>query len=279
MLAQSDLVYFERTEGEILILNRISFVVYEYFCPKSIHMNYSTAFKNLILRDTKSGDFIGFGNPNSKILIIGKECALDLESDNHQDIFERSNKPNHAHWLANINNEHITPESVPTWKDAKIFNPLYPYKGDALSDLPRGNSTWRNYQKLINQLYPQATELTTFHQYCFITEFNDIPMNYSKSSPEVQRAVQNRCANILSHPFFKEFSVVIVACGHYVDKYDIDLQKLFDQVWDGETESIGKGEWINVHRNNGKLLLHTRQLSMCSNKLIGRLAELCTDYI
>lgn len=240
-------------------------------------MNYSTAFKNLILRDTESGDFIGFGNPNSKILIIGKECALDLDTTKGKFLFERSNKPNHTHWLANINNENITPENVPIWKDAEIFNPLFPFNGDSL---PQGNCTWRNYQKLINRLYPDAADrITTFHQYCFITEFNDIPMNYSKSSPEVQSSVQNRCANILSHPFFKDFLVVIAACGHYVDNYGIDLQELFDQTWDGKTECIGKGEWINVHRNNGRLLLHTRQLSMCSNKLVERIAELCKDYI
>lgn len=242
-------------------------------------MNYNAEFRNLISSDSKSGDFIGFGNPNSKILIIGKECALDLDNPKDKFIYEKSNKPNHTQWLANINDENATLD-IPTWGSTKIFNPLFPYNGDKLSDLPKGNSTWRNYQKLINILYPQAAgEITTFHQYCFITEFNDIPMNYSINCPEAKRSVQNRCTNILSHQYFKEFPVVIAACGHYIDTYSIDLQTLFNQVWDGPTESIGRGEWINVHRNNERLLLHTRQLSICSNKLINRLAELCTDYI
>lgn len=35
----------------------------------------------------------------------------------------------------------------------------------------------------------------------------------------------------------------------------------------------GDGEWINVHSNGGRLLLHTRHLSMCSNRLIEKIAS------
>lgn len=238
---------------------------------------YSKEFIDLISKETTADDFIGFGNPSSKILIIGKECALDLNKPEDKFVYEKSNKPNHEHWLYNIKDNAITPKTIPYWAETKIFNPLFPYRGDAL---PQCNCTWRNYQKLINQLFPEAiSPIATFHQYCFITEFNDMPMNWSKHSMEVKRSVQNRCENVFSHPYFKEFPIVIAACGHYVDEYGIDLQALFDQKWDGLTIEIGKGEWINVHRNNGRLLLHTRQLSMCSNKLIDKLAALCKDYL
>ena len=42
-------------------------------------MEYSNEFKDLIARIEQTKDFIGYGNPNAKILIIGKEEALDIE--------------------------------------------------------------------------------------------------------------------------------------------------------------------------------------------------------
>ena len=47
-------------------------------------MKYSEEFIQLI-DETENGEFIGFGNPNSKILFVGKECGLDLT--NHVDKF------------------------------------------------------------------------------------------------------------------------------------------------------------------------------------------------
>ena len=40
-------------------------------------MNYSKEFRDLIACANKENDFIGYGNPNAKILIIGKEESLD----------------------------------------------------------------------------------------------------------------------------------------------------------------------------------------------------------
>lgn len=211
------------------------------------------------------------------MLIIGKECALDLEKEKDKFIYDKSNKFNHRDWARNIEDESITTQTIPNWKDTNVFNPLFPYRGDTL---PQGNCTWRNYQNIINILYPEAnSKIATFHQYCFITEFNDIPMKRSKRSEDVKSAVQRRCRTFFAHPYFKTFPIIIAACGHYGKEYGIDLQQLFDQKWDGNTLNIKKGEWINVHRNNGRLLLHTRQLSMCSGELIQELAKLCKDYI
>lgn len=47
-------------------------------------MKYSEEFIQLI-DETENGEFIGFCNPNSKILFVGKECGLDLT--NHVDKF------------------------------------------------------------------------------------------------------------------------------------------------------------------------------------------------
>ena len=248
-------------------------------------MDYSNEFKDLIARIEQTKDFIGYGNPNAKILIIGKEEALDIEDiekECDKEIYEITVKSNWELWKKNdLYASSITPDSIPVWKDSKDskdFNPLYPWKGD---DLPKG--TWTNYQELINRLYPEADagKMTTFHQYAFITEFNDLPSKKSKrKDPEVQQRITHRCKNVLNHPFYKSFPIVIAACGHYVKDYNINLEDIFNQKYI-EPESVKiKREWINIHRKDNRILIHTRQLSNAfSFELIERIADFCKPYV
>ena len=64
-------------------------------------MKYSEEFIQLI-DETENGEFIGFGNPNSKILFVGKECGLDLTNHVDKFVYEKSNKPNWEHWNQNL---------------------------------------------------------------------------------------------------------------------------------------------------------------------------------
>ena len=235
-------------------------------------MDYSNEFKDLIARIEQTKDFIGYGNPNAKILIIGKEESLDMGKEDDNIIYNQASKGNWKGWEEVIGNPSITPDSIPVWKESGKFCPLYPWKGD---DLPKG--TWTNYQNLINRLYPEADagKMTTFHQYAFITEFNDLPSKTSKrKDPEVQQRITHRCKNVLNHPFYKSFPIVIAACGHYVKDYNINLEDIFNQKYI-EPESVKiKREWINIHRKDNRILIHTRQLSNSfSPELIERIAE------
>lgn len=254
-------------------------------------MEYSKEFIQLIKNSLKekeihgTNEYIGFGNPNSKVLFVGKECSLNLENkeDNGKDkddpmIYEKSNEPNLLHWEQNINDTSITPECIPVWKTTRVFNPLFPYKGDGL---PIGNGTWNNYCKIISGLYPEMVSAKTpFHQFSFLTEFSDKVKKYSVHSDEVGKAIKRRCVNLFPEPFFRNFPIVIVGCGHYVRDYGINLQDVFDQKWEGPTRSVPEtNEWINVHRNNNRILIHTRQLSMCSNNLIEEIVKLCRPYL
>lgn len=239
-------------------------------------MEYLKEFIQLI-NDTQQEEFIGFGNPNAKILFVGKECGLDLSNQKDKSVYDKSNKPNWSHWNQNIHDVSITPESIPIWQESNEFNPLFPYKGD---HLPSGNGTWNNYSKIVGRLYPDMVSANSlFHQFSFLTELNDLVMKYSKHSEEVLNAINRRCTNVLSKPFFKQFPVVIVGCGHYVREYHVNLEAIFNQKWDGKPVPVGKNEWINVHRNDDRILIHTRQLSMCSNKLIEAIVALCKRYI
>lgn len=250
-------------------------------------------FKELI-RDNDKAEFIGYGNPDADILIIGKECAIDPEHDK-DNIYELSITKNREQWLSIINETNKqNPDNIPSWfsecpREEK-FSPLFPFKGQLFTQRKRNenhgtNTTWYNYQKLIDRIraidsnHPDRTknDEIDFLKDCFITEFSGICSLYSKKSPEVTESIKNRTTNLLNHPFFKSFPIIIIACGHYVRQYKdiIDLQKLFEVKWDERTIEV-ENNWYNLHKGNNKTLIHTNQLSMnISNQLLDEIAKEC----
>ncbi|MBC7523705.1 MAG: hypothetical protein H7239_04630 [Flavobacterium sp.] len=121
-------------------------------------MNYSNEFIDIVLKSKPNNlnNYIGTGNPNAKILIIGKECAVDLRQEFVQ--YEREIKENLINWKVNIENPSLVIEN---WNgNSNFINPLFPYKGqkftiynDKKKSGKGGTSkTWYYYQKLYNRL-------------------------------------------------------------------------------------------------------------------------------
>ena len=233
-------------------------------------MEYCPEFKELINRLDEL-QYIGFGNPNAKILLIGKECSDEPNSFNE----ENCNKPNLTHWKKILSQE-TQPENY-------SFNPLYPFKGLKLKELSGGH-LWRKYQKIVDGIIDNNTsEFVDFHQHAFLTELNSVTSRYSKYSLEVKESIHLRCKNLLRDSFFKKFPITIVCCGHYPSQYDIDLEDVFGVKWDKPTKNVvndknTKCGWINIHYAEGRILIHTRHLSMCSNALLNNIIELCKPY-
>ena len=115
---------------------------------------YSKEFENLVYSDQR--DFIGVGNPNAKILIVGKEPAIEEDNVKQKDL---EIKENGNQWRYNIKHNVDLSEVASLQFDESdinyIYNPLYPYKGQEykvrtkISERSRGTSkTWYQYQKL-----------------------------------------------------------------------------------------------------------------------------------
>ena len=105
-------------------------------------MNYNENFKKAIKLNT----YLGTGNPNSKILVVGKEVATDVEEGldknlETQNLISFNNNCND--WKKNIN-EQISQENIPNW-NGNENNPLYAFKGAVIK---KEGHTWRKYQKL-----------------------------------------------------------------------------------------------------------------------------------
>lgn len=286
-------------------------------------MVFKQSFIDLIhsLESQDRVNFIGYGNPNSKVLIIGKECTY---VDKYH--IKYGIKENLKQWLSLVNDPHTITNfgeippivNLPKPVDwSGKFCPLHPFKQQtnkvrkikkSTIELygkeaynhnepsawinPEGSSvTWCTYQKLIDALFErEPSRYIDFFKDCFITDLSEEckPMSgaYSQKTQEsINRRLKNK-DSILKHPFFQEFPIIILACHRYVDLpkigYDINICQSFDQkVINQITNQKGfaKGEFIWLHKNGKRLLLHTNQLSERSNALIECIAHICQEHL
>jgi hypothetical protein len=247
---------------------------------------YSKAFEGAVKASLEKNLYVGTGNPSSSILIIGKEASIDMNADADQ--YEKEFSANARDWQQNI------AKGTEYSNMPNHHNPLFPYKGqlnkvesrDKSGGIVKGaggtSRTWYYYQKLIDGILRDGQKSATidFHAHSFITELNQVTGRYSHlTDKEKRKASILERQELLRMEFFQSFPVVIVAAGHYVRDFDINLQALFNVNFVGPTVAVGTSNWINVHRQHDgaspKLLLHTNQLSMVSNALVEKLVEVC----
>lgn len=243
---------------------------------------YTKEFNEIV--DLFQSTYIGMGNPKSKILILGKECAIDAEANHEQHKNEIHN--NAYSWRNNIKTSQ-TFDGVDDWFNTNILNPLHPYKGQRFLINPaKGgtSSTWYYYQKLFNLISAKkAGEKIDFFDNCFISELSDATAKSSNLADNELRksSIIKRC-ELFKTDFFQQFPIVIIAAGHYCRDFNIDIEELFGVKWVAPTININN-KWVNIHYNNNnslpKLLIHTNQLSMVSNELLEKIADVCSDFI
>ena len=177
----------------------------------------------------KEGVFIGYGNPDADILIIGKECAWEEDSDDYKLFF----KPNFRQWDDSFNghgfkykngDEHYTFEN-------NAFHPIFPFylQKNTTSKKITGHTsnTYSYYQMLIDKIKAEITgsdytksDYITFFRDCFISELSDICMrNHNDTSRNkekiVEEHIRNRFEWMRKTSFFNQFKVVVLACGPY----------------------------------------------------------------
>lgn len=260
---------------------------------------YHSDFISMVEFANTNNLYVGTGNPSSKILIIGKEAAIS--SDNTEQ-YNREMKDNGKDWFRNIETN-TQFHGVSSWfeEHPPMFNPLYPYKNqlnriemrNSQGNVTRGHGgtskTWHNYQRLMDSIYNNGMKSThiNFHKYAFCSELNQVTGKYSKDVPRKERmdSIQER-RELFNFSFFRSFPITIIAVGHYVRDFEIDLQKMFDVVYHEEHSkelSIGMSrDFINIHYGKNdpyRLLIHTNQLSMVSSELTDRLGNICLRFL
>jgi len=157
--------------------------------------------------------YIGFGNPQSVILIIGKESGYDYNLNEYKQFYNES--------VNNIKNWEMTLN-----KDQTIYNP-YP-----VIDIKHSH-TWSYYKAIVERLMDiDIQDNASFLDHCFITEINHVPSKTSKG----RRIVLNSDTyplrkDFLKDDFFKRF------------KYIINTAKAYETI--GLTEELFDVEYIS----------------------------------
>lgn len=215
-------------------------------------MKYSQEFIDLVHDSKWEGHYVGIGNPNAKVLIVGIECALNEKQA--PCLYDETFRQNLADWKDNVEKE-IGFEDIKEWTcNEEIFpryNPLLPFykqkftilrryangekKGEIYCGEGGTSATWYNYQKVFNMYLERMgmkpnREYIDFFKYCFVTELSEVCRLNNKKLPkedklETEKSIAKRYELICETPFFQKFDQVILACGGYADK--LDIQKMF----------------------------------------------------
>lgn len=215
-------------------------------------------------------DYIGQGNPNSSILIIGREHGFPKGSDE----YKLEVQGNHDQWIKITTGEDFS---------ERQYDPLtcFTLRGQ---EFRRGDTspTWYVYQKIVNAIFPhempagKTASLLDFFKYSFITEFSTAsrPNNNNITEEEFRETQDsiNKRIPLLSSEFYRSFPLVILACGRYFDNYGINIEKMFNVKWSGKTDFVklgdGKRVWLNVHysHDHKRIVVHTCQASYIARR-------------
>lgn len=270
-------------------------------------MEYPKEFENLLI--TTKENLIGWGNPNAKILVVGKESAIAKGKNSKADEqYEKEIIGNRDLWRKDelrISQDDIVPYifnesgSEILNYDKITYNPLYPYKGQEFcvrrvkgkgeSKIiigKKGTSlTWYNYQRLCDLIREQPiikNKVNDFHKYFFTTELSDEAGMKSSDPDKVKRkkSIENRKL-FFKNDFFKSFPIIILAAGNYPERFGVNYVNFWGPTLDVETiNDPCKGIYkvIYAKGEQQKLFIQTYQLSMVSENLIKTIADFCIRF-
>lgn len=252
-------------------------------------MEYSKEFKNLLNVDLPDG-YIGHGNPNAQILILGQEPGLNKDSEQY--VLEIEN--NKYQWQVLTENgtgyESIDPEEIqfglPLWPWA---NQRFLVRSETKDGKIKGKQgtakTWYNYQKLVYRILDKETicgSALYFHQLSFHT---DMSAEASKRHGDIEfsnakESVKKRAEKLFSLPFFRKFPIVIAPVGHF--PRDIYGDSYFHDAFGMNYCPNESEDWININVREDseypQILIHCKQIAYASDSYLDKIAEIVKKF-
>lgn len=188
---------------------------------------------------------LGLGNPNSDILFVGHEIAININAPNpaqlqetqcateyyYKKLFVNEAILNYFLWYCKILGIVIKPNCcVQNPEFASAFCHLYN------TEKPGGHY-WANINKILNGEcnlkrvnnivvgdecnFKTKTYLHSFMYKCFLTELNNIPSPRSPLNVN-PTTIADKINDITSLPFFRKFGKIVFACHTYIQN-DLSL--------------------------------------------------------
>jgi|GEM_PF-2236501 hypothetical protein len=207
--------------------------------------------------------YLGFGNPHSNILFVGKEKGFN--TDQHSELFIKESINNTLHWKFIFdNNENLNNINQFDIQNQLGFNPIFPKIYHNKKFHPR--HTWGLYSKIANGVeLNNSTKLNesqifnnSFFSKCFLTELNHIPSAYTNGLNMIE---ERRL--FFMNDFYRSFTKVVIGAKGYLTIPQI--RQLFEINNDGEEIIIGANKQrefrIIKFVDNGKTYIYCDQLS------------------
>lgn len=232
------------------------------------HMKYNKNFIK-VLSETEAYETIGLGNPDSKILFVGKETGTDIsENESLQSIKERLKELHGSsfQWISHNFDYSFNPE-----------------------ELRKLSDTWKNYQLLFENISEKEKDSkhATFLKKVFTTEMSTLPSKTTgsaKKNPFFKDELKKRKSTFFKSDFIQSFPVVVLACSDYITNNDDirEIDNIFGVKFSGEFKEYSKGNWFFTHydANKKKLVIHTRQLSAnVNNDLLSDMGQIIRNHL
>lgn len=193
--------------------------------------------------------FIGYGNPDARILIVGQEAA-DLEgSDNWTKFY----KPNWTQWKETINMPQLEIKDghetdLDHYFFPEFFSPSFPYYKQEFKRR-KTSDTYYWYQVLINHFYEhngdnilgRPCKIIDFFKHAFITELNEQTRPNHNTKQNVRENIRARFDLMMTaKPFWSHFDVIVFACGPYANALRND-PNLYQAIF-GDTDCVYCGQ-------------------------------------
>ncbi|AUC84807.1 hypothetical protein CW731_05650 [Polaribacter sp. ALD11] len=231
-------------------------------------MNYSKEFEELIENSIKKNQYVGLGNPNAKILFIGKEAGVPIGTT-------------------------ITHGSANSWKEktndySKRFVPVE-------KNVRNHNHTWQKYEKVYNQIIAKLEKTKpkkedyeiTFVENVFTTELSNLvapTTNEAKQLDGFKFELKKRKEHFWKSEFIQKFPIVLITAtdNNYIETYEGEVCELFNVEYDKKIDCAKSDKmWIHYSKSkNPKLVIHTRQLTNgASKELLDQISEVIADFI
>jgi len=223
-----------------------------------------------LLQTISENQYVGLGNPNAKILFIGKEAGAEIE-------------------------EEMFHGSVKSWKEKEFnYSERYTPKEAKIRNL---NHTWQRYQKLYESILLNLNiEFDKIDKYeisfienVFTTELSNLHAPNTKDAKKQERFGQElklRKIEFIKSKFIEEFQIVIIFASDnkYIETYPGEICELFNVKFIKLHNPNAKDKiWIHTENEAGKkpkLLIHTRQLTnRITTELIPNISEIVVEFM